>query len=391
MVPFKRADILLPDLKDGAEMEKWAVIACDQFTSEPEYWKEAEKIAEGSVSALNLILPEVYLDEKEKIIPEINGKMREYLSAGIFKEYKNSYIYVERIQPDGRLRRGICGAVDLDAYDYRPGAHGDIRATEETVISRIPPRVEIRKDAPVELPHVILLYDDPENALLSAIDKNKLTKLYDFDLMLGGGRITGWLLDGESAEKFESALSSLYEKSKSLSRPFLAVGDGNHSLAAAKSCAEQGFSVPEALCEIVNIHEEAIDFEPIYRLIKNVNTGEVLKLIKELYGDNKSGSRVDYHTADGDGYFFTPGLPVRNLKELTDICSDKGADVDYIHGKETAVRLGKKENSISFTFDSIEKKDLFAIVGKNGVLPKKTFSIGDAKSKRYYIEAKKIK
>ena len=243
MNAFLPADILMPKTD---HMEKWAVIACDQFTSDAAYWDRVRKNAEGAVSTINLILPEAELGtEKEAAhTAEINATMKKYMDENVFTVYPNSYVYVERTLENGSIREGLVGMVDLDAYDYNTGATSAIRATERTVAERIPPRQRVRRDAPIELPHILMLCDDHDKVLIEPIGakKEQLKKLYDFDLMEGGGHITGWLVEGKDVEEFNKALEKYtatvgekYEGLKGVPMVF-AVGDGNHSLATAKSC-----------------------------------------------------------------------------------------------------------------------------------------------------------
>ena len=272
-LPFGSADILLPK----ADFERWACIACDQFTSQPEYWERADAIAGGAPSALRLILPEVYLGDgnDEARIREINDTMRRYLAEGVFNEYKNAMICTERTQPDERVRRGIVGAFALADYSYEPGAKCLIRPTEGTVLSRIPPRVAIRRDAPLELPHIMVFMDDRRREIIEGIDTSRLVKLYDFELMLGGGHLRGWLIDAAEQQRILAALARLEEESGTEGEKLLfAVGDGNHSLATAKAAAEViGTDAARyALAELVNIHSEAISFEPIYRVLFDADT-----------------------------------------------------------------------------------------------------------------------
>ncbi len=391
-IPFSPADILLPK----ENHEKWAVIACDQFTSEPEYWKTTEKITKGCVSALDIILPEVYLSENdvEKRIDSVNKTMNEYLKNGVFDEYKDAMIFVKRTTSDNRIRYGIVGAVDLDAYSYEKDSKSPIRATEETVLSRIPPRVKIRKDAPLEMPHIMLLIDDEKNTVIGKIDVSKLKMLYDFDLMQGGGHLTGYLLEKKDQEKVLSSLAALNEADSSDSPLLFAVGDGNHSLATAKACSELSDSplAKKALVELVNIHDPALDFEPIYRVMFNVEPDDLIKKLK-AHLSGQTEHKIECLTKDGSTELFADGLTSKVLQEFIDsyIESNTGASVDYIHGEDSVKKLCKKENTVGFLFDGMKKSELFPYVKENGTLPRKTFSMGEAKDKRYYMEARKIK
>ena len=298
---FKGADILLP--KD-TDMNKWAVVACDQYTSEPEYWNRVEKYVGDNKSAYNLILPEVYLEQPgvDYRIDKIHRTMKEYLEKGVFEEYKDAMIYIERIQSDGRVRAGIIGGIDLEQYEYYKGSESQVRATEATVIERIPPRIKIRKGAPVELPHIMILIDDAKKRIIEPLadKKDEFTKLYDFDLMEGGGHITGWLLDKETEEIVVSHLEQ-FSKQEAFERRYgitgrqpltYAMGDGNHSLATAKEFYEtlkradpsadlSDHPARYALVELVNLHSPALEFEAIHRIVTEVNEDDLVKALTE--------------------------------------------------------------------------------------------------------------
>lgn len=415
---FRGADILLPDTKK-CSLESWAVVACDQFTSEPEYWHNAEKIVGELPSTLNMILPEVYLDESEQRIPRINATMEEY-ARDILVEYPDSMIYVERTQSDGSVRKGVILAVDLECYDYQKGADSLIRATEATVVERIPPRVAIRRDASLELPHIMMLIDDPDRTViepLSSLEGGET--VYDFELMLGGGHIKGAIIDGERREALSKALSELItpenmEKkygSSELAPLLFAVGDGNHSLASAKAAYEEiknklGENAVDhparyALAEVVNIHDEALKFEPIYRIMTDVDCEEVMHELGE-YASALSGSadrqRIEYIIGGEKKGEIVIDLPeqqlaVGTLQSFIDwyMKTHPYAKVDYIHGEDSIRALSRKINSIGFVFDGMEKSQLFKTVIFDGALPRKTFSMGHAVDKRYYLECRKIK
>ena len=276
MQHFLPADILLPK----KDFEKWAVIACDQYTSEPAYWQAVAENVGSAPSALNIMLPEIFLeDESEKRIAKINQTMQEYLAGGVFNEYKDSMIYVERTQADGKVLHGVVGAINLAEYDYTIGAKALIRASEKTVLSRIPPRVAIRKDASLEMPHILLLVDDPKFQVIAPLTalKDNFQSAYDFELMQGGGHIAGYFLSKEAITAVQNALESLIAGAD---EPVLfAVGDGNHSLATAKECAKLNADNPlaqQALVEIVNIHDAALEFEPIYRVLFNCEPEQII-------------------------------------------------------------------------------------------------------------------
>lgn len=390
---FYPADILLPK----ENFEKWSVIACDQYTSEPEYWQETEKTVGSEPSALRIVLPEAYLsDDDSGKIAEINQNMIDYLNGGVFETFENTMIYTKRTLKNGAVRHGIVGLIDLEEYCYEKGADTPIRATEQTVIERIPPRVAIRRDASIELPHVMLLIDDANRTVIEPItDKcDTYKKLYDFTLMQNAGRISGYALSQEGVAAVQEALAELYNNSED--GLLFAVGDGNHSLASAKECYNQGCGSKYALVEVVNIHDYSLEFEPIYRVV----FGADKKLIEDFVADcNKNGSEnmqkftcligeeVSEITVKATGT-----LPVATLQKfLDDYLKNTDMKIDYIHGIENVKKLCKRENAVGFIFDGMGKDQLFEAVSKDGSLPRKTFSMGCADDKRFYLEARKIK
>ncbi len=417
---FYPADILLP--KD-ADMTKWAVVACDQFTSQPEYWEAVEKTVGDAPSTLRLILPEAKLNDAnvDEHIADINAAMKSYMDQGVFKTLPESLIYIERTQSDGKIRHGLIGMVDLDQYDFTPGSGALIRATEGTVLSRIPPRVRVRQDAPVELPHVMLLIDDPERTVIEPLtaDAGSMEKLYDFDLQQGGGHLTGWKLTAAQIDAVATALTGLtseeaMEKKYGLrgAAPLLfAVGDGNHSLATAKQCYENLKKVtPEsewatlparyALVEVVNNHDDALKFEPIHRVVFGVDPAALLEALKAYYPGTHEGAGEGHsiaYTYEGhQGIVTVPNpkmqLAVGTLQTFLDqYLKEHGGEVDYIHGDEVTDELGSKPGNIGFKLPAMGKEQLFKTVMADGVLPRKTFSMGHAQDKRYYVEARKIK
>ena len=392
-LPFGPADILLPK----ADFERWACIACDQFTSQPEYWERADAIAGDAPSALRLILPEVYLGDghDEARIKEINDTMRRYLADGVFDEYKNAMICTERTQPDGRVRRGIVGAFALAEYSYEPGAKSLIRPTEGTVLSRIPPRVAIRRDAPLELPHIMVFMDDRRREIIEEIDTSRLSKLYDFELMLGGGHLRGWLVDEAEQQRILAALSELENESGTDGdRLLFAVGDGNHSLATAKAAADViGTDAAHyALAELVNIHSEAISFEPIYRVLFGADTADAVRALHAAF-PAQNGRAVDYITRGEHGRVFVPGLETGEVQRFIDGYIEEHPEVrvDYIHGEDAVRALAAQEGAVGFLYGGIGKDELFSYVRKNGILPRKSFSVGHAEDKRYYVEARRIR
>jgi len=408
---FRPADILLPN---GADLEKWAVIACDQFTSDPEYWCRVRRFAGEDPSVIHMILPEAELESHgPESINVINANMDRYLNESLFREYPGSYIYVERTLENGMIRPGLVGMVDLEAYDYRPGSVSPVRATERTVLERIPPRKMVRKDASLEFPHVLMLCDDDEFRLIEPIGtiKDSLPKIYDFDLMEDGGHITGWLVTGEHAAAFDAIFAAYsadyHEKYADLEGEsvLLAVGDGNHSLATAKSCYEDlktanpGVDLSAhparfALVELENIHDPSLVFEPIHRILSEVDREKLLRDIQTVCAPD--GHKVQCVLADQVielSLDRTRGeLAVAVLQEFLDrwLVENPGK-IDYIHGEDEIARLAAAEDAVGFLLPPMEKHSLFRGVIADGVLPRKTFYMGHAREKRYYLEGRKIK
>ncbi len=410
---FLPADILLPQVD---QMEKWAVIACDQFTSQPEYWERVRKNAAGAPSTINLILPEAELGTAQEAAhtAQINAAMAQYQKDGIFKTYKHSYVYVERTLVNGAIRKGLVGMVDLDAYDYAVGSTSAIRATEKTVVERIPPRMRVRRDAPLELPHILMLCDDHDKVLIEPIaaKKDSLPKLYDFDLMEDGGHITGWLVQGEEVDAFDARLTDysahVGDKYQGLSGvPMVfAVGDGNHSLATAKSCYEElkkahpgedlsNHPARYALVELENIHDEAQVFEPIHRVVTKTDAGKLLKELEATWCA-EGGFPVTWYIGQESGTVYLDRakseLAVGALQSFLDAYLQQNpGEIDYIHGDNDLRQLAAQENAIGFLLPAMEKSQLFRGVIGDGILPRKTFSMGHAREKRYYLEGRAIK
>ena len=417
---FYPADIMLPA---NADMSRWSVVACDQFTSQQEYCEEVERIAGESPSTLRLILPESGLNKPgvEEDIAKINCTMRNYVDSGVFKTYEDSLFYSERTQSDGRVRRGLIGMIDLDCYDFTPGSGALIRATEGTVLSRIPPRVRVRKDALIELPHVMLLIDDPDRTVIEplAAASESMEKLYDFELMQGGGHLKGWKLTDVQADAVADALTGLTSDAEmqkkygmSGAAPLLfAVGDGNHSLATAKQCYEDLKKVTPkekwaelparyALVEVVNNHDDALQFEPIHRVIFGCEPEKLLDAFKAEYSGTYEGQgegHVIAYTYEGRSGFLTVPDPemqlaVGTLQAFLDkYLAGTSMEIDYIHGDDVTDRLGSMPGNIGFKVPGMSKDQLFKTVMADGVLPRKTFSMGHAQDKRYYTEARKIR
>lgn len=418
MLPFKRANILLP--KD-VDMTKWSVVACDQYTSEPEYWKEVESVVGSSPSTLNLILPELYLEEEnvEERIKKINLTMEDYLKENVFQEYPNTMIYLERKQSDGKVREGLMGMVDLEDYSYKKGSQTLIRATEKTVIERIPPRLKVRENAPLELPHIMILIDDEKKNIIESL-KNKVTTkdiVYDFDLMENGGHIKGYNLSDEVIKDIEKGLEGLMDKDyfekkynvKDKGILLFAMGDGNHSLATAKAnyenlkktmSKEEYLNNPAryALVEIVNLHSEALEFEPIHRVIFNTDVNNLIEELNKYYDINEEGKGEYFELVTKD---FDKKLYISNPKSniavgsiqmfLDEYLKDHEGKLDYIHGDETTRSMGKEANNVAILFEAMPKEELFRTVILDGALPRKTFSMGHSYDKRFYLEARKIK
>ena len=418
---FSPADVLLPV---ECEYQKWAVVACDQYTSQPEYWQRVEDFVGGAPSALRLILPESCLDgpNLETDIMDINNTMTRYLREGRFKTLENALVYVERTLASGAVRRGLVGKIDLEKYDYEPGSQTAVRATEGTVMSRIPPRVAVRKNAPIELPHVMLLCDDPERTVIEPLAQRtgEMEVLYDFDLMEGSGHLKGWLVDETGKTQVSAALRALNDPAAFRARygltgdePVLefAVGDGNHSLATAKECYErQKRYVSEdkwadlpsryALCEVVNLHDPSLEFEPIHRVVFGVKAKDLLGALRQAFPGTHNGEGeghvLRYVWEAGEGVLTVPHptgqLPVGTLQSfLDDYLAAHPGSIDYIHGADVAADLGRRGGNLAFLLVPMGKEQLFPTVIRDGALPRKTFSMGEAADKRFYLEARKIR
>ncbi len=404
---IKIPKILLPNEK--TDLEKWSVIACDQFTSQEGYWEQLKEYIQDAPSTLNLIFPEVYLNkvDQKKAVKEINDKMKEYLESNLFNKV-NNFIYVERKLTDSLIRKGLIICVDLEAYDYSPKAKMPIRATEKTVKERLPVRVEIRKDATLDLPHICLFMDDLQDKVFGLIKKNKesYNKLYDFELNMNGGHITGYEVSNSSKVKktIDSLLNKelLREKYGIEDELLFVVGDGNHSLATAKECwnlIKKNLSEEEikkhptryALCELQNIHDTSIVFEPIHRFLKNANSTFIKYLKEQLKGDGNIrvvyGNKEELISVNKD-----PTIAIADIqKAIDDYLAQNGkVSLDYIHGDSHLRELIEKEKGVAIFMPKVEKNTLFDYVVKNGVMPRKSFSIGSAESKRYYLESQRL-
>lgn len=424
--------ILLP--RAGADLSKWAVIACDQYTSQPEYWAETDRTVGSAPSTLRLTLPEVYLEETDVAdrTDAIHRTMRRYLEDGTLRALPAGVILTERWSGGSCPRRGIVLAVDLEAYEYTPGSASLIRPTEKTVVERIPPRLKVRQGACMELPHIMILIDDPDRTIIEPLfaETDKLEKVYDTDLMQGGGHINGWFIPkGETTDRIEAGLEALCDR-ETFNRKYgctnaqallpYAVGDGNHSMATAKAYWEDikvGLSTEErqnhparyALVEVVNIHDESLIIEPIHRILFDVDADDLLGSLTAFYQAQGCKSYVaDAAPADANVHAFpfcaadkSGVLVVENPKWAIPIATMQtgldaylethpSARIDYIHGEDVVRTLGGKPGNLGFLLPDIAKNDLFRGVVFDGVLPRKTFSMGEAHEKRYYMEAKMI-
>ena len=427
--------ILLP--RPGVDLLKWAVVACDQYTSQPEYWQQVERLVGDSPSTFHLVLPEVYLDSPrcEKLIEKINHAMQEYLSSGILVEQKPGFVLVDRTTSVGLSRKGLVVALDLEKYDYAQNARTLMRATEGTIIERLPPRIQVRKKASLEIPHAMVLIDDPSQTVIEPLFEKRLPKLYETPLMMGGGYVTGYAVqDTVLISGIAGALKQLAAAARHIGRsPLLyAIGDGNHSLAAAKTLWENfKRSSPDphrishhparyALVELVNIHDTGLIFEPIHRLLFNASLSAVTKAMRDFYRRLGSGfsyaacdnidmvkrivrkDRQENHhrfgviTHSGCGTITVANPPynleAETLQVFLDAFVSRSADIkiDYIHGDDALTQLGTQPGNIAFYLPTIDKHTFFTTIMLDGALPRKTFSMGEPNDKRFYLECRKI-
>lgn len=431
-------EILLP--REGTDLKKWAVVACDQYTSQPEYWERVRDFVGKSSSTFHIILPEAYLEEcdSEEAARKINKNMEDYLDSGILQPCPPGFILVDREIGHGSSRKGLVVALDLERYDFREGSTSLIRATEGTVIDRLPPRIKIRQEAPIESPHIMVLIDDPGKTVIEPLFNKGLQKTYDFELMEDSGHIRGYLVNGkETLSGIAEALAALadpdtfQEKYQIKDRNVMlyAMGDGNHSLATAKEIWEKlkndaadREAVMEhparfALVELVNLHDEALTFEPIDRVVFNCPAHDMLKRMESYYTAQGSEFSVSLCDAAGDLTPIPPKLPdthrisfvtqsscgtisIRNPKLtlevgtlqsfLDEYIKDTGIRIDYIHGEKIVKDLASRPDTVGFFLPAISKFDFFRTIIKDGVLPRKTFSMGHADEKRFYLECRKI-
>lgn len=422
--------ILMP--KAGTDLAKWAVIACDQYTSQPEYWEKLDREVGGAPSTLRITLPEVYLEEPdvESRIRTIHDAMGKYLADGILEELPAGIVLTARDSGGACPRKGLVMAFDLEDYDYHLGSASAIRPTEKTVEERIPPRLAVREGAAVELPHIMLLIDDPDCAVIEPLfdETDRLQKLYDIDLMENGGHLTGWFIpQGALTDQIEAGLANLADRAVfnakygvDGSKPVLpfAVGDGNHSMATAKASWEKikaGLSPEEqenhparyVLAEVVNLHDKSLEIEGIYRVLFGADADDVLSAAQTFFAANGGtaaiadapigdGQSFPFETADKKAYLTVRNskwaLPVATLQAFLDdyLAKHPAVKIDYIHGLDVLHSLSVQPGNLGFALPDPAKEDLFRGVIFDGVLPRKTFSMGEAREKRYYMEAKRI-
>lgn len=436
---FDDIGITVPEIqlpKRGTDLTKWAVVACDQFTSEPEYWKRVQEEVGSAPSTLHLIFPEVYLEApgKEERIRNIRATMRTYLDTGLLRA-REGMIRVERLVA-GKKRCGLLLCLDLERYDYSKGSTSLIRPTEGTIVDRLPPRVSIREGAPLELPHILVLIDDPDCTVIEPleIDAAGRTVLYDFDLMFDSGHLTGYGVSPAGQDRVIAALRKLGSKEVFEARhgvradvPVLlfAVGDGNHSLATAKAVWEKikprvrlDHPARYALVEIENVHDRGLEFEPIHRVLFGLQ-GDLMAGLQASFGSELSyrsvatNDEMTQRVAQASSGSHTIGLvrgdaaekfgvieiahpkanlPVGTLQSFLDgFMEQKGAQrIDYVHGDEVVVRTGTQAGNAALFLPRMDKSSLFKTVIVDGVLPRKTFSMGEAREKRFYMEARRI-
>ena len=406
MKTIRSCDILVPN---GCEHEKWSVVACDQFTSEREYWHKLERYVGDAKSTLKLIFPEAYLedDDKDERIENINRTMREYLDGGVFKTLKDSFIVCKRTTASGVSRLGIVLAIDLEDYCFTHPSHAYVRSTEGVVLDRIPPRLKIRQDAPVELPHIMLLIDDRKHRVIEPIweGRTDLEKVYDFDLNMGGGHLEGYRIDAQKVidvfDKYVDSVQDLYgEKTNDF---IFAVGDGNHSLATAQAHwnrIKEGLTDAQkavhparfALCEVENLHDDGIVFEPIHRFVFGAKEDFIGYLQTALSGEKA----IEAFDKNGNYTLKVDRVGAKAIKDIQDaidayLKEHSECSVDYIHGIEHLKDVAAHNVGVAIAMPKIEKDELFGYVLKNGTLCRKAFSMGEAEEKRYYFEAKKIR
>ncbi|RLB71382.1 MAG: DUF1015 domain-containing protein [Deltaproteobacteria bacterium] len=430
--------ILLPT--KGTDMQRWAVIACDQYTSDPDYWQRLERQTAGNISTLNLVFPEVYLDDAdtEQRIAAINRAMEAYLADGSLEEQPPGFMLVDRKTAAVESRKGLIVALDLEKYDYTKGAQSLIRSTEGTILDRLPPRIKVRQNAPIELPHIMVLIDDPQRTVIEPLFNEKLETAYDFELLENGGHLKGYRVDQpELIDQVAAALEKLadpvtyHEKYQVDGEVMLyAMGDGNHSFATAKAIwtklKEEATDPAEvmnhparfALVELVNVHDSGLEFEAIHRVLFNVDVDHLKQQMENFFAgrgtplsltacaDLSEAEAIAAKVKAGHafpvvfaGQFSVCGvadpeytLEVATLQVFLDqyLEDNSAVRVDYIHGSQTVTELGSASGCVGFYLPAISKHDLFKTIVLDGALPRKTFSLGEADEKRFYLECRRI-
>lgn len=401
---FSCANILVPK---NVDMQAWSVVACDQHTSEKQYWQAVENLVGDKPSTLNLIVPEVYLNnDVEKLIENANNNMNKMLNANIFEELKSSIIYVERSLSNNKVRKGIIGKIDLEEYSANIQDNAQIKPSEQIVESRVPIRVKVRKNACLDIPHVLLFCDDKEKEIIEPIHNSLEAeqKIYDFNLNMDGGNIKGFKLNYDQSKLVEDKINALISKGGT----GLVVADGNHSLQAAKKVYEDVkannlnyLSSPKryALVEIVNVYDEAIDIEPIYRVLKNVDCNNLLnEMKKKLSPSNKTtiGQTNVKLIVEGKGIDFPIEINNNELivevvqKFLDEYLRENKGEIDYIHELDKLNEMCNSKNTFGIIFAPIEKSDIFKVISNKKLFPRKTFSIGTSLDKRYYLECRSL-
>lgn len=431
--------ILLP--RQGTDMQNWAVIACDQYTSDRDYWQRLEQKTAGQPTTLELIFPEVYLEDEGEAerIAAINGAMDRYLADGYLEEQAPGFVLIDRKTTEVESRKGLIVALDLDRYDYNQGAQSLIRATEGTILDRLPPRIRVRENAPIELPHIMVLIDDPQQTVIEPLFEQSLEAIYDFELLENGGHLKGYRVDQPAQiEQIINALEQLADPQAYQAKypgedavMLYAMGDGNHSFATAKAIwerlkedAEDKIAIMDhparyALVELVNVHDAGLEFEAIHRVLFDVDCAHLIEAMNTYYSarntpmsfmacDSLDAAEALVASA-GDAHAFAVvlagqfgvcridnpefTLTVASLQNFMDdyLAQHKGSRVDYIHGADVVTELGSKAASAGFYLPSISKHDLFTTIVVDGALPRKTFSMGEADEKRFYLECRAIK
>ena len=398
---FQPADILLPA---DVDMMRWSVIACDQFTSDPQYWDRVTKTVGSAPSTLHLMLPEYYLGkcDETREVRRIHATMRAYLNDSRFQTLRHSFVYLERTLPDGKIRRGLIGQVDLESYDYSASSVSPIRATEGTVESRLPPRVAVRRNAALEMPHIMLFCSDPQDEIMRCACESAEHTVYDFDLMLGGGHLIGKQISGDSAD----ALAQCISGKTGGERLQFAVGDGNHSLAAArKFWLEKRQSLDDvqrvsdparfALVELVNIYDPSIVFKPIHRVLLHTDSEYFVSAARNVLEDHDASRSITLLAAGETLRIPAKGASIGALIDTvesfcTDYISKYGGDIDYIHGDRETQELASSQGAAGILLPSFDKQELFSSVEQTGPFPKKSFSIGLGPDKRYYLECRAL-